>query len=741
MGKLGLAAVDLSGNLLGIRKLGNVLGPLAASTKDYAVTLGALSAEEGVAATGALALGDALAFARAAMVTLIDTVPIAAAVSAAFYELATGIKNIHDDYELANESGKSFWEVQKAKSDEAYSSLSNYVGVLKTMVGIKDNTYQADMRKRLGLKDDVVSTPHAPGLPQGYDTDTTMGASAANKKKDLPALPQDVSELTRKLAELTEKAAAAQRALALVGASPIAQQNAEILDRYNLFLADEKEQLDKLSPSARRAAEAKAHDAIATQISTDAITRYRTELFNLGQSTSLSIAEHLAMAAAIGKSAQAMQDAAVAAQVNQEMQKAYGNGWSNDPSKAADAEKRASDIKKEINAANQLADRGTLSNLDQQLAAQSALNSAILLGAEAKRQAAIASAQSAIRQDFADRKDTDAASMQAQIDLVREKSDAEKEANDLEHAASMDAASRYREQRQAILDAVAAAEKFGVAVDYREVLAANKQAWLEYNEAQDKAILASGGAVDGLRVALSQLARDTESAAQQMHDAVLQAVGAMNDAIVKVATEKHQRGSHDVSQAFSGAFRSISGSLAKTSLQKGESALLGAFGAGKPDGTSSNPWYVKMVGGQGSSGAAGAGGSLVSSLMGGVSNPSDGTSGTSSTLSNILGMVVQGMFADGTDSLIPGMPAIVGEKGPELFVPPSAGAIVPNSKLKQGFGGHHIENHIDARGSTDPAQTIALIHRYMTQAAPQIVATSVKAVKEGNARVAPSARR
>jgi hypothetical protein len=96
------------------------------------------------------------------------------------------------------------------------------------------------------------------------------------------------------------------------------------------------------------------------------------------------------------------------------------------------------------------------------------------------------------------------------------------------------------------------------------------------------------------------------------------------------------------------------------------------------------------------------------------------------------------MFADGTDATIPGMPSIVGEKGPEVFIPPSAGAVVPNSKLKNGFGDTH-NWQIDARGSNDPAQTVALIDAYMKQAAPKISANTIKSMNERRART-PSTR-
>jgi hypothetical protein len=96
------------------------------------------------------------------------------------------------------------------------------------------------------------------------------------------------------------------------------------------------------------------------------------------------------------------------------------------------------------------------------------------------------------------------------------------------------------------------------------------------------------------------------------------------------------------------------------------------------------------------------------------------------------------MFADGTDSTTPGMPSLVGEKGIELFIPPSAGAVVPNSKLKNGFGDTH-NWQIDARGSNDPAQTVALIDAYMKQAAPKISANTIKSMNERRART-PSTR-
>jgi hypothetical protein len=738
-GKLGIASLNLTGNVLGIRKLGSAFVPLATSAVGYSKALGGLAVTEGVAATGALAMSDAMAAARAAMVAFVETVPLAAAIAAAFYEVATTIHNIHDDFDLASEAGKSFWDVQNARAEEARSSLSNYIGVLKEAYGFKDAVYKADMANRLGIKTDpngILATPKAPGLPDDYFSNPAM--TGKSSLKDLAALPGDVKpdELAKKLADLKEKADAAQRALALVGASPQQQQNSEILEQYNTFLADEKFHLDQLTPAKRASAEADAHAYIGTIVNIEALKNYRQALFDLSTASQSNIAEHLAMAAAIGKSAKAMQDAAVAAQVNQEFQK-FGSNWQNDPSKRADAEKRAAEIRASINADNQNADRQTASGMQLQIDAQSRLNAAILQGAEARRQAAIVSEQAAVRADFISRKDTDQDALQQQLDAVRQRSDAEKEAADLERANGLDVTARYREQTQAIMDAVNAAEKYGTAIDFRDVLAADKEAWIEYSNAQDKAILATGDAMDGLKVALGQMARDTESSAQIMADAVQHAIQTMNDAMASVLTEHHKPGSHDVRNQFSGAFRGIGNDLARTGLQKAESGILKGFGLGKPDGTSQNPWYVKLVGGANKSGT----GNELDALTSHLTNQSASSAG--SAVGSVVGTLAKTFlpgFADGTDAMVPGMPSIVGEKGPELFIPPSAGAVVPNSRLKGSGMVGDVHNHIDARGSNDPAQTVALINQALDKAAPQIIAHSVRAVHETKLRVPATSR-
>lgn len=83
-----------------------------------------------------------------------------------------------------------------------------------------------------------------------------------------------------------------------------------------------------------------------------------------------------------------------------------------------------------------------------------------------------------------------------------------------------------------------------------------------------------------------------------------------------------------------------------------------------------------------------------------------------------------GLFADGGR-----FPAnkfgIVGENGPELFMPGRAGYVVPNhalGKMSDGRGG--VTVNVDARGATDPAAIEQAARRAVLEAAPTIVAAS-----------------
>lgn len=70
-------------------------------------------------------------------------------------------------------------------------------------------------------------------------------------------------------------------------------------------------------------------------------------------------------------------------------------------------------------------------------------------------------------------------------------------------------------------------------------------------------------------------------------------------------------------------------------------------------------------------------------------------------------------------------PYMVGERGPELFVPSGNGTIIPNSNMRgTGGGGSNISVNVDARGSNDPAAVRAQVQQGILEAAPAIIAAA-----------------
>jgi hypothetical protein len=70
-------------------------------------------------------------------------------------------------------------------------------------------------------------------------------------------------------------------------------------------------------------------------------------------------------------------------------------------------------------------------------------------------------------------------------------------------------------------------------------------------------------------------------------------------------------------------------------------------------------------------------------------------------------------------------PTLVGERGPELFIPSGNGTIIPNSNMRGGGGGGSSFNiSVDARGSNDPAAVRAQVQQGILEAAPAIIAAA-----------------
>ena len=89
---------------------------------------------------------------------------------------------------------------------------------------------------------------------------------------------------------------------------------------------------------------------------------------------------------------------------------------------------------------------------------------------------------------------------------------------------------------------------------------------------------------------------------------------------------------------------------------------------------------------------------LVDGIGDSFSNSARG--GTRKGIGGFLGGLIGGLFADGGRPPV-GKASIVGERGPELFVPKVAGTIIPNNKLGEGDNTTNIVNvSVDASGSS-----------------------------------------
>jgi hypothetical protein len=291
-------------------------------------------------------------------------------------------------------------------------------------------------------------------------------------------------------------------------------------------------------------------------------------------------------------------------------------------------------------------------------------------------------------------------------------------------------------------------------------------------------------ALAGFENGLNEFVVASQNASKQMEELVTNTLKGLNDTILHVLTTPHQDG-RQTRAAFGDYGAGLAKSVAGTGLDKAEGSLLGMLpaswgikGKGQPLGsTKNNPMHVTSDDNNQPGGAAGgSGGGSQSGFMGminktfgtsfggfggagGASGPgydgldaaqgisqgaeaSDAAAGgiaTTASDSSSLGDISDVADAFAYGGAING-PALVGEQGPELFVPQGQGNIIPNHKLKNMGGGGHTFN-IDATGSTDPAQTRLQVMRGIKAAAPQISAATIQTQHESNRRSPASKRK
>jgi Lambda phage tail tape-measure protein (Tape_meas_lam_C) len=220
----------------------------------------------------------------------------------------------------------------------------------------------------------------------------------------------------------------------------------------------------------------------------------------------------------------------------------------------------------------------------------------------------------------------------------------------------------------------------------------------------------------GATDALNEFVIASRDAAKQISEFTTSTISGFNDVLLKILTTRST--GFQNRQALGNFGAGLARNVAGIGLQHAEGTVLGALGfGGKPDGSAGKPLYVRIAGG-----ITGAATTAASSVGNVISN----SGGLLKSLVNILPHFAAGGPING--------PALVGENGPELFNPGTSGTIIPNHQLSSVTGSTGHTFNIDARNSTDPAQTAALVQRGIMQLLPHIGPMAVKAVGDNKRR-------
>ena len=241
----------------------------------------------------------------------------------------------------------------------------------------------------------------------------------------------------------------------------------------------------------------------------------------------------------------------------------------------------------------------------------------------------------------------------------------------------------------------------------------------------------------GATDALNEFIRATQDSAAVMGRLTSSTLQGFNEALVNIlTTSRREGGPHFVKHQFEGLGRSVATNVSGAALSKGEGILLSGLGWGKskPSGTAADPLYTKSVdynmNGNGPLGFLNTGITLPNVISSGSSSSSATSEGFFGKLAGFA-MHLLPAFAEG-GAISANTLSMVGERGPELFMPRTSGTIVPNSKI--GMGGHTFAISVDARGSGDPAQVEAAAHRAVMRAGPSLVAASLHAMSDQKRR-------
>lgn len=759
---IGLSALRMVGSFVGVTQLGRVFGPMISSGIEFARITALVAVEDGIATAAtqafALSLNGLTAALQSTAVVAGGSIALLTAGLAAFGFALNDSLNKAKAASAGAATWADIWEASLDQVTDKVLTLKLAWDMMRGTLDAEDNK-TAEMIGQYGLMGrtlDQVAAARARARDNGYvnyGNGEPIAGHHGPKKLDAPSIPKETTEkvdqLKLKMAELASAASVAQSALANSGKGVDFQRASEISAEYSKVLSEFAPKLDKLSASERISAQESIMVSIATKINDEAQAKYFYTLLKGNEQITAQADAHQLLTEAIGKSAAAVRQAQIDSELNTKHVGDSDTFSKSDQGRAALAAERIA-RSKELAAADAQGDKQSLDGVQDQIDAQMRLNGAIMGGEAARRAANQANEESAIRSSFRSRGDDDnGAAANAAVAANRQLIQLKEREADLDKAASMDPARVYREQTAELERVSQAATAAGASISNMTKSAADKANWDAYLESIDKTTLAVGDAGDGVRVFFNEMARNTESAAQQVKNVLGGAFESVNDSITKL-TEITAKNTHEmmraVSNDFANMFRSISGQLLKVGLQKAEqgaaASIMGAAGKGDPTkdsilglitGNKSDP-TVNALGQTNhllegilavlTPGAAiGTAGGLASGIGKAVANDK-----STQTMAGIIPVGISSLFpgfgghrATGGD-VMAGMTYDVGEMGEEMFTPTQNGRITPNNKM-----GSSPNIYIDAKGATDPAQTESAVHRAMGKYIPSLVSMALHA--------------
>jgi hypothetical protein len=365
-----------------------------------------------------------------------------------------------------------------------------------------------------------------------------------------------------------------------------------------------------------------------------------------------------------------------------------------------------------------------LAQINQKIAATERLTDAIRGGAAAERQAALENKVTEL---------TRGGASPEQITAERALETAERNREAVQAAAHVDRLRQIDDEIVKLHEAqTARGDTLAIEIELRKL--ENERIAQLVQES-----LSLRGARDGVRAFFIEMQEDAKSTARVVYDTLNGAVDKVSSNFARLFT--HQK--TDFAKSFKELGTEQLGATIKGGLQTGLGKLGQAFGlpnlgAGKADGSSPSlafwvrlaqpaipgvpngaiPGLPQPAGSAGSAGAPSGGG-----LFGG------GAQGN--FVFSLLGLIPH---AEG-GGVTPGNAYLVGEKGPEPFIPDGPGTIIPNGAGFGKSGDTHNHFNIDARGADLGAanrirQALDAVHKSAVTKAVQASAERSKRVPE-----------